>query len=224
MSAGPDQRRADGVDEAIVDDYGRRRFGVEPQDDPSGLDGSRSSLPPGEFDKGLHGGSTCSATSRHWQVTRGSVGANFAPRLLPRAPTAPLLGCRPVRQRRGSPSRRDGCLHLVEAEVSGDAAGDPAEGKRARSASAPEDAMSCCRRLDLALELVGVGVDLLLDQLVGPLSRLSSCSSIFDSPSTITAALPSSSPSPRSLRSPREMPPREVPGQPPAPRRRSRCR
>ena len=31
--------------------------------------------------------------------------------------------------------------------------------------------MSSCRRLDLALELVGVGVDLLLDQLVGPFRR-----------------------------------------------------
>jgi hypothetical protein len=45
----------------------------------------------------------------------------------------------------------------------------------------------------------------------------SSCSSIFDSPSTITAALPSSSPSPRSLRSPREMPRVRCPVRPPAP-------
>jgi hypothetical protein len=42
--------------------------------------------------------------------------------------------------------------------------------------------------------------------LLARLVARSSCSSIFDSPSTITAALPSSSPSPRSLRSPREMP------------------
>lgn len=46
-----DQRWADGVEEAIVDDFVRRRFGVEPQDDPSGLDGSRSPLPPSEPDE-----------------------------------------------------------------------------------------------------------------------------------------------------------------------------
>ena len=47
----PDQPWAEGVDQAIVDDYVRRRFGVEPQDDPSGLDGSRSPVPPCEHDE-----------------------------------------------------------------------------------------------------------------------------------------------------------------------------
>jgi hypothetical protein len=42
---------ANAVDETVVDDVVRRRFGVEPQDDPSGLDGSRSPLPPGEPDE-----------------------------------------------------------------------------------------------------------------------------------------------------------------------------
>jgi hypothetical protein len=37
--------------EAALDDVVRHYFGVEPQDDPSGLDGSRSALPPSEPDE-----------------------------------------------------------------------------------------------------------------------------------------------------------------------------
>jgi hypothetical protein len=55
---------------------------------------------------------------------------------------------------------------------------DPTEGKRARSSRHSDDAISCCRRVDLAPEVVGVGVDLLLDQLVVPLSR--SCELLLD--------------------------------------------
>jgi hypothetical protein len=50
MSAPPDHDAARQDDDA-VDAYVRRHFGVEPQDDPSGLDGSRSPLPPSEPDE-----------------------------------------------------------------------------------------------------------------------------------------------------------------------------
>ena len=43
--------RAVRQDDDEMDDCVRRFFGVEPPDDPSGLDGSRSSLPPSEADE-----------------------------------------------------------------------------------------------------------------------------------------------------------------------------
>jgi len=46
-----DQLSANALGGAVVDDFVRRRFGVEPQDDPSGLDGSRSPVPPLEPDE-----------------------------------------------------------------------------------------------------------------------------------------------------------------------------
>ena len=46
-----DQLSADTVNDATVDELRPARLGVEPQDDPSGLDGSRSPSPPSEPDE-----------------------------------------------------------------------------------------------------------------------------------------------------------------------------